>query len=70
MLGKKITDFFPLLPLLPVGEFRHLMRGSGVFCFLLNGGLKHTDTIFYMVRQIAYIHGRESILFIDRERIQ
>jgi hypothetical protein len=26
---------------------------------------KHTDTIFYVVRQITYIHGRESILFRD-----
>ena len=31
---------------------------------------KHTDTIFNVVRKIAYIHGRESILFRDRERIQ
>jgi len=31
---------------------------------------KHTDTIVYVVQQIAYIHGRESILFRDRERIQ
>ena len=31
---------------------------------------KHTDIIFNVVRQIAYIHGRESILFRDRERIQ
>ena len=31
---------------------------------------KHTDTISNVVRQIAYIHGRESILFRDKERIQ
>jgi hypothetical protein len=29
-----------------------------------------TDTIFNVVRQIAYIHGRESILLEIRERIQ
>jgi len=32
--------------------------------------VKHTDTIFNVVRQIAYIHGRESILLEIRERIQ
>ena len=44
-------------------------RTGGVLIFA-HRRLKHTDTIFYVVRQIAYIYGRESILFRDRERIQ
>jgi hypothetical protein len=39
-------------------------RTGGVMIFA-HRRLKHTDTIFYVVRQIAYIHGRESILFRD-----
>jgi hypothetical protein len=44
-------------------------RTGGVL-ILAHRRLKHTDTIIYVVRQIAYIHGRESILLEIRERIQ
>ena len=44
--------------------------GTGdVLIFAHRRGM-HTETIFNVVRQIAYIHGKESILFRDRERIQ
>jgi len=39
-------------------------RTGGVLIFAQRR-VKHTNTIFYVVRQIAYIHGRESILFRD-----
>jgi hypothetical protein len=37
---------------------------------LLIGGLSTLTQYIYVVRQIAYIHGRESILLEIRERIQ
>jgi hypothetical protein len=53
-----------------VGDFRHPHARTGGVLIVAQRRLKHTDTIIYVVRQIAYIHGRESILFRDRERIQ
>jgi len=38
---------------------------------LLKGRVKHTETQYFTwFSKTAYIHGRESILFRDRERIQ
>jgi hypothetical protein len=58
-IGTATRVLFPLLGI-PTGDVlifahRRVMR---------------TDTIFNVVRQIAYIHGREFILLEIRERIQ
>jgi len=50
--------------------FRLPHARTGGVLILAQWRLKHTDTIFNVVRQIAYIHGRESILLEIRERIQ
>ena len=55
---------------LSVGQFRLPYARTGGVLMVAHRRVKHTDTIFYVVRQIVYIHGRESILFRDRERIQ
>jgi hypothetical protein len=46
------------------------MRGPGVYWYLLIGGLSTLTQYFTWFGKTAYIHGRESILFRDRERIQ
>jgi len=52
---------------LVVGEFRHPMRGPGVYWWLLIGEVKHTDTIFYVIRQNR-LHPRERVIVLEIEK--
>jgi hypothetical protein len=68
-LSKNQTSLKPsaLIPI--VGEIQVPHARTGGVLIVAQRRVKHTDTIFYVVRQIAYINGRKSILFRDRERI-
>jgi len=51
-------------------EFRLPHARAGGVLIVAQGRVKHTDTIIYVVRQIAYIHRRESVLLEIREKKQ
>jgi hypothetical protein len=68
---RKIKHPFKPCALIPiVGGIPSPDARTGGVLILAQRRVKHTDTIFTWFGKTAYIHGRESILFRDRERIQ